>query len=142
METTVPPEIIARGPLAREAYNRALLDGKTHVKRVPVMLLGQGGAGKTPSFVIDSMYNVSEDPPVEITRPLEKLLRDGDKMEDEHKIDVCLWDFGGQSVFYDTQPLFLAPRAIFILVYNLSQGLHEKAGKSNFRLERRYLRVI
>ena len=43
----VPPEILARGPLALEAYKAALTEGKTHVKRVPVMLIGQERAGKT-----------------------------------------------------------------------------------------------
>ena len=43
----VPPEILARGPLALEAYKNALTEGKTHVKRVPVMLIGQERSGKT-----------------------------------------------------------------------------------------------
>ena len=44
---TVPPEILARGPSALEAYNKALAYGKTSVKRVPIMLIGQDRAGKT-----------------------------------------------------------------------------------------------
>ena len=43
----VPPEILARGPLALEAYKKALTEGNTHVKRVPVMLIGQERSGKT-----------------------------------------------------------------------------------------------
>jgi len=43
----VPPEILARGPLALEAYNNALAEGKTCVKRVPLMLIGQDRSGKT-----------------------------------------------------------------------------------------------
>ena len=43
----VPPEILARGITALNAYNRALNDGKTLVKRVPIMLIGQDRAGKT-----------------------------------------------------------------------------------------------
>ena len=42
-----PPEILARGPSALEAYKKALEGGKTSVKRVPVMLIGQDRAGKT-----------------------------------------------------------------------------------------------
>ena len=44
---TVPPEILARGPLALEAYNNALAEGKSCVKRVPLMLIGQDRSGKT-----------------------------------------------------------------------------------------------
>ena len=43
----VPPEILARGPSALEAYNDALAEGKTCVKRVPLMLIGQDRSGKT-----------------------------------------------------------------------------------------------
>ena len=44
---TVPPEIRARGPLALEAYNNALAEGQACVKRVPLMIVGQDGSGKT-----------------------------------------------------------------------------------------------
>ena len=43
----VPTEILARGPSALEAYNDALAEGKTCVKRVPLMLIGQDRSGKT-----------------------------------------------------------------------------------------------
>ena len=43
----VPPEILARGVLALEAYNDALSVGTTSDKRVPVMLIGQNRSGKT-----------------------------------------------------------------------------------------------
>ena len=44
---TVPPEILARGSFALEAYKKALADGETSVRRVPIMLIGQDRAGKT-----------------------------------------------------------------------------------------------
>ena len=47
MFCTVPPEILARDPNALEAYNNALAEGKTCVKRVPLMLIGQDRSGKT-----------------------------------------------------------------------------------------------
>ena len=43
----VPLDILTRGPLALKAYKEALARGKTSVRRVPLMLIGQGGAGKT-----------------------------------------------------------------------------------------------
>ena len=42
-----PPEINLRGPRALEAYNKALTEGKTRVKRIPIMLIGQERSGKT-----------------------------------------------------------------------------------------------
>ena len=43
----LPIEISLRGPLALEAYNKALSKGKTRVRRIPVMLIGQDRSGKT-----------------------------------------------------------------------------------------------
>lgn len=42
-----PLEIIARGPLTIQAYQKALAEGNTSVKRLPIMLIGQSGSGKT-----------------------------------------------------------------------------------------------
>ncbi|XP_078377174.1 uncharacterized protein LOC144660431 isoform X1 [Oculina patagonica] len=42
-----PLEILARGPLALQVYQKALLEGKTRVKRMPMMLIGQSQSGKT-----------------------------------------------------------------------------------------------
>ena len=42
-----PPEINLHGPRALEAYNRALTEGKTRVRRIPIMLIGQDRSGKT-----------------------------------------------------------------------------------------------
>ena len=42
-----PPEINLRGPKALEAYNRALTEGRTRVRRIPIMLIGQDRSGKT-----------------------------------------------------------------------------------------------
>ena len=43
----VPEEILARGPLTLCAYNKALMEGKAKVRRLPIMLIGQNRAGKT-----------------------------------------------------------------------------------------------
>ena len=283
----VPPEILARGPLALEAYKNALTEGKVHVKRVPVMLIGQERAGKTslqkslkgkpfepdedrtvginvdPSHfklsteiwklgekdpttnsgttisyehhaarltvenlrqnkgtpekklpeslksgstpLVDtvsvtvssdlqsesSAFNVpsnhdsamevhisdftlgastaavpgtnsddsetfhdisndarfgemsrdseaiqtSRDPQnadfvpdmSEDTATLVEMFLKEDKVEEEEVIYSVLWDFAGQSVYYTTHPVFLTPRAIYLLVNNLSQNPHEKA---------------
>ena len=43
----VPVEILRRGPDALRAYRKALEHGKTHDRRVPVMIVGQDRSGKT-----------------------------------------------------------------------------------------------
>lgn len=54
----------------------------------------------------------------------------GRKFEDEIKAQefvINLWDFAGQHVYYASHPVFLSPRAVYILVYNLSKSLSAKA---------------
>ena len=47
------------------------------------------------------------------------------KKGEEEDIDFALWDLGGQSVYYVTHPLFLTPRAMYLLVHDLSRDPHE-----------------
>ena len=239
-EPSVPPEIIARGSQATEAYNRALLEGRGYAKRVPLMIIGQERTGKTslkkslkgelfnpnegstegietdpsyfkvstevwrtgkksentepePTFsfehqaaqliveslkkgVSDSpnasnsgaepsemMENImtelspqdsklveeakadSEEPrtkrmdstlensedhpsvpklPEDISTLVQRLL---EMNNDEDDIYSIIWDFGGQSVYYDTHPIFLTKKAIYILACDLSHDPNQKA---------------
>ena len=43
----VPCDISARGPLAVDAFNKAIREGETRVMRVPIMFIGQARSGKT-----------------------------------------------------------------------------------------------
>ena len=65
--------------------------------------------------------------PEDIATMVEKLLQDDEKCQDEEDIYSVLWDFGGQSVFYSTHPIFLTEKALFILVCDLSRDPYEKA---------------
>ena len=47
--------------------------------------------------------------------------------KDSEKICAVVWDFAGQLVFYATHPIFLSPRAIFLLVSNLSWNPEDRA---------------
>ncbi len=61
----------------------------------------------------------------EIAALAERLLQD-DGLENGDVYSV-LWDFAGQSVYYVTHVLFLTARAIYFLVYDLSQNPHDTA---------------
>ena len=59
--------------------------------------------------------------PKEIETLINKQLDKGDKVCSEDDIYSVLWDFAGQSVYYETHQLFLMSRAIYVLVYDLSR---------------------
>lgn len=230
-EPSVPPEIIARGSQATEAYNRALLEGRGYARRVPVMIIGQERTGKTilkrslkgqlfnpnerstkgieadpsyfrvstdvwrtgkksedtepePTFsfehqvaqlIVESLKKgVPNSPEAESTEIMENIMAGLTKLveeatadseeprtermdstlensqdhlrvpklpgdiatlvqrllecnNDEDDIYSIIWDFGGQSVYYDTHPIFLTKKAIYILTCDLSHDPNQKA---------------
>ena len=66
-----------------------------------------------------------------IPKEIETLIRElgdkVDKMESEDYLYSVLWDFAGESVYYETHQLFLTSRAVYLLVYDLSRDPEEIA---------------
>ena len=65
--------------------------------------------------------------PKEIETLIKKVRDKVDKVDNEDDIYSVLWDFGGESVYYETHQLFLTSRAIYLLVYDLSRDSVESA---------------
>ena len=77
-----------------------------------------------PSRNIESLHGKL---PEEVARLVEKMLEEEENANHEDNIYSVLWDFGGQSVYYETHPIFLTEKAIYILVSDLSRDPDEKA---------------
>ena len=69
----------------------------------------------------------SEMIPKEIETMIRELGDRVDKMESEDYLYSVLWDFAGESVYYETHQLFLSSRAVYLLVYDLSRDPDEIA---------------
>ena len=63
--------------------------------------------------------------PEDIAALVKRLLENSD--EDEDDIYSIIWDFGGQSVYYDSHPIFLTKKAIYILACDLSRDPFQRA---------------
>ena len=63
--------------------------------------------------------------PEDVAALVQRLLEQNN--EDEDDIYSIVWDFGGQSVYYETHPIFLTGKAIYILTCDLSRDPFEKA---------------
>ena len=70
---------------------------------------------------------VEQEVPDTIAACVKKLLELQSERKDEDKVYSILWDFGGQSVYYVTHPLFLTSNAIYLLVHDLSRNPHDRA---------------
>ena len=73
-------------------------------------------------------------PPEEFTDYLDQLLKGLNLQTDgtavEHHMILDLWDFAGQQLYYASYPVFLSPRAVYMLVYDLNKGLNDLAQPS------------
>ena len=79
------------------------------------MLVGLGEAGKTS--LLNALINKrqSKEKP-KITDGID--IRDWVvDLEDQSQLTYSMWDFAGQSVYYNTHQFFLTSRAVYLLVW-------------------------
>lgn len=71
-------------------------------------------------------------PPADVTEHADKcfkqILREGHQAvyranKEDSIVVVDLWDFAGQHLYYASHPVFLSPRALYVVVHNLSKPL-------------------
>ena len=123
-----PAEILQYYFRSRAEATRALNDAK-------ILLVGQGGVGKT-SLVKRLVHNAfdPEEPKTEginITQwpiPAQSGEADGN-------IRLNIWDFGGQEIMHATHQFFLTKRSLYLLVLDAREG--ESKGNIHY-----WLRII
>ena len=82
---------------------------------------------RSPTKLSRNIESLHRKLPEEVARLVEKMLQEEESANHEDNIYSVLWDFGGQSVYYETHPIFLTEKAIYILVSDLSRDPGEKA---------------
>ncbi|XP_070533769.1 uncharacterized protein [Ptychodera flava] len=120
---TPPREIIGRGFGPTYAYLKRLLSGSVECKRTKLMMVGLGGAGKTSLvralmsgyFYTDATYGEQITDGIDITSWTVKTPED--------TLTYSVWDFAGQTVYYNTHQFFLSNRAVYLLLWNTRLGV-------------------
>ncbi|CAD5120956.1 DgyrCDS9504 [Dimorphilus gyrociliatus] len=122
---TPPKEIIDKGLTAIMSYMRALNRGSVSCRRTKLMLVGLGGAGKTS--LVSGLTESNQQESEKLVKSAQ--VTDGISIKKWviQSIEYSIWDFAGQTVYYNTHQFFLSNRAVYFLVWNVRLG-HEHAG--------------
>jgi GTPase SAR1 family protein len=113
---TPPPEIVKEGNKAVLEYFEALEEqGSTQLYESKMLVVGEGGAGKTSLIrrLNDSSAAMPEEE--ETTKGID--IHDFQFETDEgNDFVINMWDFGGQEIYHATHQFFLTKRSLYILV--------------------------
>ncbi|WP_353570685.1 COR domain-containing protein [Candidatus Albibeggiatoa sp. nov. BB20] len=116
----IPPQEIADQGIEaiRNYFEELEKEQKSPLNEAKVLILGQGGVGKTSlvNRLIHQKYNDDENK------------TDGINVEKwqvniaNTKIRLNVWDFGGQEIMHATHQFFLTKRSLYILILDARQG--------------------
>jgi small GTP-binding protein len=109
---TPPIEIVKKGKDAIRAYFKSIQGEKQPLNEVKVLLVGDGGSGKTSlaKQLMGEMFDNNEPQTHGIN------IRQWEIQDGGDKIKVHLWDFGGQEIMHATHQFFLSRRSLYVLV--------------------------
>ncbi|AKB24843.1 E3 ubiquitin-protein ligase SspH2 [Methanosarcina sp. MTP4] len=109
----IPPvEIIKQGREAVINYFKSLEGEKEPLNEVKVLLVGEGGAGKTSLVKRIFREDVDGNEPQTQGINISKwAVKNGGR-----EIKANFWDFGGQEIMHATHQFFLSKRSLYILV--------------------------
>jgi len=124
--TSPQPEVVNQGTKAVLAYLREQLKAKKGQWISKILLVGEGGVGKTSLLRALKREEFKEG--LETTHGIgvEKLEL-GHPREIGVTMQLNTWDFGGQQIYHATHQFFLTNRSLFVLVWDARHGW--EAGK-------------
>ena len=111
-----PVEVVAQGSQAVLNYFRELdAQGVAHLYEAKILIVGEGGAGKTS--LLRRLYQPAAPLPGEdeSTRGID-ILATTFNLVDGRSCRLNVWDFGGQQIYHATHQFFLTKNAIYVLV--------------------------
>ena len=104
--TTPPPEIVKQGNAAILNYFDSLkTEGTTRLFEAKMLILGEGGSGKTS--LLRRLYHPQQSLPAEdeTTKGID-IHRHDFTLKDGQPFRLNVWDFGGQEIYHATHQFF------------------------------------
>ncbi|MCP4220299.1 MAG: hypothetical protein GY765_37050, partial [bacterium] len=113
-----PPEIVKQGLSAIRDYFKSMEAAPESVQlnEVKVLLVGDGGAGKTS--LLKQLEGETFDKHEPKTHGIAIHTLPCPKADLTEPIQAHVWDFGGQEIMHASHQFFLSKRALYILVVN------------------------
>ena len=111
-----PPEVFAQGRKAVLSYFQQKDEqGVDYLYEAKVLIVGEGGAGKTS--LVRRLYEPDKPLPTEgeTTKGI-AIHQNGFKLPDGRVFRLNVWDFGGQEIYHATHQFFLTRRSLYILL--------------------------
>jgi internalin A len=119
--TDPSPEIVNQGTKAVSSYLRAKGKGRQKQWISKLVVVGQGGVGKTQ--MLRQLRGENFDPSIQTTHGIDiHSLKLPHPKEIDVEMELKAWDFGGQEIYHATHQFFFSNRSLFILVWN---AVHE-----------------
>jgi GTPase SAR1 family protein len=112
-----PLEIIKQGNEAIHAYFEQLKkEGSDTIYEAKLILVGEGGAGKTSlaNKIINPNWQLIPETKSESTKGIDILSYSFPYKDKTFRVNI--WDFGGQEIYHQTHQFFLSKRALYFLL--------------------------
>jgi len=113
--TNPPPEIVKRGNEAILNYFREReVGGVDHLYEAKMLILGEGGSGKTS--LLRRLYQPDKPLPTEDETTKGIAIYRHEFPYKDRRFRLNVWDFGGQQIYHATHQFFLTHRSLYVLV--------------------------
>ncbi|MCP5050696.1 MAG: GTP-binding protein [bacterium] len=109
-----PIEILKHGKAVTKSYFASLEGANQPLNEVKVLLVGDGGSGKTS--LVNQFMGRDFDPSEPQTHGINIDKCRVGHADHDSPVTLNLWDFGGQQIMHATHQFFLSHRSIYILL--------------------------
>jgi internalin A len=124
--TELPPELRNKDGLKiRDYYRQRLEEQADYIYEAKLLIIGEGGAGKTSlaNKLIDPNYTLKlegSETPEKSTEGIDVVhLTFSHPSGNPFRVNV--WDFGGQEIYHATHQFFLTKRSLYLLIADTRQ---------------------